>query len=128
MPRTAISAGVEQVVLERGSLRIELELRPFAFTIRHAGRRVIRAGGVWVADGTSQDHFVQMTEGVIPNEQLGPHERAQRAVLASRSEDGVVLVLKLEGGRTARLSMTVSVQNHVSLTLAAEGDPVRLAV
>jgi alpha-glucosidase (family GH31 glycosyl hydrolase) len=128
MPRTAISAGVEQVVLERGALRVELDLRPFAFTIRQAGRRVIRAGGVWVADGTSHDHFVQMTEGVIPNEQLGPPERAQRAVLERRSEDGVVLVLKLQGGRTARLSLTVSVQNHVSLMLGAEGDPLRLAV
>ena len=53
MPRTAISAGAEQVVLERGPLRIEVELRPFAFTIRRDGRRLIRAGGVWVADGTT---------------------------------------------------------------------------
>jgi hypothetical protein len=71
--------------LERGALGVELELRPFSFTVRRAGRRLIRAGGVWSASGTSSDHFVQMTEGVIPVEQLEPPERALRAEIWSRA-------------------------------------------
>jgi alpha-glucosidase (family GH31 glycosyl hydrolase) len=107
--------------LERGALRIELELRPFSFTIRRAGRRLIRAGGVWAADGTSSDHFVQMTEGVIPVEQLDPPERALRAEVLEAGGDGIALLLTLDGGRTAQLSMTVSEHQSISLCLSAEG-------
>jgi alpha-glucosidase (family GH31 glycosyl hydrolase) len=128
MSRTAISAGAEHVVLERGALLIELELRPFSITIRRAGRRLMRSGGVWVADGTSQDHFVQMTEGVIPQEDLGPHERALRGELRSRSADSVDLSLRLEGGREARLSLTLPARDRISLLLEADGEPARLAI
>jgi len=129
MSRTAKGPiGAEHVVLERGALLIELELRPFSITIRRAGRRLMRSGGVWVADGTSQDHFVQMTEGVIPQEDLGPHERALRGEVRSRSADGVDLSLRLEGGREARLSLTLPAHDRISLLLEADGEPARLAI
>ena len=69
----------EQVLLERGALRVELTLRPFSFTVRRNGRRLLRSGGLWVADGTVHDHFVQFTEGVLAAEELSPPERAVRA-------------------------------------------------
>jgi hypothetical protein len=115
-------------VLERAELRVELVPRPFSFTIRRAGRRLIRAGGVWVAGGTSTDHFVQMTEGVIPVEQLEPPERALRAEIAELRGDEVELTLTLGGGRTARLSMTISEDQRVALSLTADGAPARLAI
>jgi alpha-glucosidase (family GH31 glycosyl hydrolase) len=128
MARTTISAGTEQVVLERGALRLELDLRPFALTIRRHGRRLMRAGGVWVADGLINDHFVQMTEGVIAGEELAPRERGLRATVAERSEDGVVLDVVLQGGRSARLSLSLAAADRISLVLEADGDPLRLAL
>src|ERR1700728_1115697 len=114
-------------VLERAELRVELELRPFSFTVRRAGRRLIRAAGVWVAGGTSAAHFVQMTEGVIPVEQLEPPERALKAEVAELSEHVVTLALTLEGGRTARLSIAIHDDQRIALKLTADGDPVVVA-
>src|ERR1700683_222970 len=115
-------------VLERAELRIELELRPFSFTIRRSGKRVMRAGGVWVAGGTSADHFVQMTEGVIPVEQLEPPERALRAAVTGASGDEIELLLTLDGGRTVRLSIAISEHQRISLTLTADGAAARTAI
>ncbi len=115
-------------VLERAELRVELELRPFSFTIRRAGRRLIRAGGVWAAGGTSADHFVQMTEGVIPVEQLEPPERALKAEVVEQGEQTFTLALTLEGGRTARLRIAIPEDRRITLQLTADGDPARLAI
>jgi alpha-glucosidase (family GH31 glycosyl hydrolase) len=115
-------------VLERAELRVELELRPFSFTVRRAGRRLIRAAGVWAAGGTSADHFVQMTEGVIPVEQLEPPERALKAEVAELDEQLITLALTLEGGRPATLSIAIPEDQRITLKLTADGDPARLAI
>ena len=124
----SISTGAEQVVLEHGPLRVELSLRPFSLTVRRGGRRLLRAGGVWVADGTIHDHFVQFTEGVVPREDLSPRERALRATIADRDHDGVQVALSLHGGRQARLFVRIAREDRVSLELTADGEPLRLAV
>jgi alpha-glucosidase (family GH31 glycosyl hydrolase) len=124
----SISAGAEQAVLERGPLRIEIGLRPFEITIRRSGRRLMRAGGAWAADGVIHDHFVQLTEGVIAGEDLAPLERALKATVAERSGDGVVLDLGLEGGRAARLSVRLANAERISFELTAAGESLRLAL
>jgi len=115
-------------VLERAELRVELGLRPFSFTVRRAGRRLIRAGGVWVAGGTSADHFVQMTEGVIPVEQLEPPERALKAEIERLDGEGVTLLLTLADGRIASFSIAIESDECIALSLAADGEPARLAL
>jgi alpha-glucosidase (family GH31 glycosyl hydrolase) len=123
-----ITAGAEQVVLERGPVRVELDLRPFALTIRRAGRRLMRAGGVWVADGAIRDHFVQFTEGVVASEERSPPERALRGRVLDSSDNGVRLSLRLQGGREGCLSVTLPTDGRVDLRLEADGDPLRLAI
>ncbi|HEY2572105.1 MAG TPA: hypothetical protein VGI27_11550, partial [Solirubrobacteraceae bacterium] len=95
------------LVLERGALRVEISPRPFAFTVRRNGRRLLRAAGVWVADGTVHDQFVSYTEGMIAGEDLAPHEPAQRAAVVGHEDDtfGITLALTLHGGRRARLTI-----------------------
>ena len=115
-------------MLQRGAIRIEIVLRPFGLTIRRSGRRLLRAGGVWVADGTVHDHFVQFTEGVVPREELAPTERASRADVASCGEDAVELAVRLQGGRKALLCVGVPEDDRVSLELSAEGEPLRLTL
>ena len=100
-----ISAGLDEVVLERGTLRLELSLRPFSITLRRSGRRLMRAGEVWVADGEVADRFISFTEGVLADERLQPLERAQRATLLGASEDGLELAVLLAGGRQALLQV-----------------------
>lgn len=41
------------------------------------------SGGIWAAEGTIEDHFVQFTEGVVAQEELSPPQRAPRAACAS---------------------------------------------
>src|ERR1700746_3386630 len=103
MPPARAATGSEQLVIERGKLRLELDLRPFSLTLRRSGRRLMRAGGGWVADGAVHDHFLQFTEGVVAREELAPHEKAQRAIVlsatTSASYSSAEVSLRLQGGR-----------------------------
>ena len=131
----AVRATHEAVILERGTLSVEITLRPFSITVRRAGRRLLRNAGAWVAEGSVQDHFVQFTEGVIPAEDLSPHERASRGWRASDEDggeelprDGVELDLRFEGGRSGRLRVLLKEPGLLTFELSAEGAPLRLAL
>ena len=124
----SIALESDSVVLERGELRVELALQPFSITVRRRGRRLVRAAGVWVAQGTIHDHFIQFTEGVVAREELAPPERARRSVVLARLDTGVDLGLVLDGGRGARLRVRIPERDVIALELDAEGDPLRLAI
>lgn len=117
-----------ELVLERGAIRIEIELRPLAFTIRRAGRRLVRSAGVWAADGTVRDHFIQLTEGVLAQEERAPPERGMRATVSSVRADEVQLDVLLHGGRPARLRIAIEAADQILLSLVADGEPLRLAL
>ena len=125
-PATSVRAAAEEVVLERGELRVEIALRPFAFTVRRAGRRLLRAGGVWVADGVSDDQFIQFTEGVLAREQRQPAEPGLYAQPLSVGERGVELDVGLHGGRRARLEVQLRESEQVVLSLWAADAPLRV--
>jgi alpha-glucosidase (family GH31 glycosyl hydrolase) len=126
--QTSIATQADQAVLERGEVRVELTLRPFEFTIRRAGRRLWRAAGLWVVEGTIHDHFIQFTEGVVAREELAPRERAIRASVTGRDEDGIELFVLLQGGRRARLRVCLAERDRIEFELSAEGDPLRMAI
>jgi alpha-glucosidase (family GH31 glycosyl hydrolase) len=125
---TSVSAGQELVSLQNRMLSVEIVLRPFAFTVRRAGRRLLRNAGVWVADGTVFDQFVQFTEGVVAHEDLAPAERAVRAEPLELTATRAVLTLRLDGGRAARLTIELVEDVRFLVELAAEGAPLRLAL
>jgi alpha-glucosidase (family GH31 glycosyl hydrolase) len=120
-------AGV-MLVLERGSLRVEITPRPFAFTVRRAGRRIIRDASAWVAEGEIRDQFIQLTEGIIADEELQPLEPAQYAEIVTVSDWGAELALALHGGRAARLWIELVGPDRIELQLQADGAPLRLGV
>ena len=136
MPNHVVSP---DLAIEQGKLRAEVNLRPFSFTIRRAGRRLLRNAGAWVADGTVNDHFIQFTEGVVADEDLAPHERATRAtvemrpapsargVFDKRASEAVALDLLFEGGRKGRMTLTLHSDERFTLSLEADGEPLRLA-
>ncbi len=125
---SSISAGAEEVVLARGPLRVELALRPFSITIRRAGRRLLRSGGLWVANGTIKDHFIQFTEGVVAREERTPAERAVRATAVEQDGDELQLSVLLQGGRRAQLRVGLPKDDRVALRLVADDEPLRLAL
>lgn len=79
------------MLLERGVIRVELALDPFGLTIRRSGRRLMRSGSLWAADGTVHDHFIQFTEGVVAHEELAPVERAYTGEVLDSFDDGLAV-------------------------------------
>ncbi len=75
----------EPLVLERGSVRVAIGLDPLAIEIRR-GRRLIRELRLWAAGGEPRDQFIQLTEGVLPAEEL---ERPVHLGAAHRNDDGL---------------------------------------
>ena len=110
----------ESVVLQRGSLRVEVSLRPFEITVYRGERRALRSLGAWVADGAVHDHFIQLTEGVVAREELSPPERAVSAVVRDLSAERLTLGLELAGGRRARLEVVIPDADRVTFVLEPE--------
>ncbi len=124
----SIAVGVDGVALETEStLRVEITMRPFALTIRRRGRSLLRSAGVWVADGTIRDQFLQFTEGVLAREDRSLPYRGRYATLVDRSDRGVTLTLGLDGGRAASLAVELPDDDRVTLALEAGGQ-LRMAV
>ncbi len=118
------------LVLASGALQAEVTLQPFSFSIRRNGRHLLRNAGAWVAEGTVSDSFIQWTEGVVAGEELAPAERAVRAAVNSQARPGpaeVVLDLRFDGGRAGQLTLGLHADERVTLTLEADGPPLRLA-
>ncbi len=124
----SVSPGQELVTLGRGLISLEIVLRPFAFTLRRAGRRLLRDGGLWVAEGIQDDRFVMFTEGIIAAERLAPLERATRAELRDRSAHTAELTVRLAGGRATILRVALPAEDRLVLELDADGTPLRIAI
>ncbi len=125
MPDAAVTP---DLTLVEGQLSLEVLLRPFGFTLRRAGRRLLRNASAWVAEGTASDHFVQWTEGVVANEQLGPHERITRVTVEEHSATTVHAAVVFEGGRRGRLTLALHPDERFTASLTAAGEPLRLAL
>jgi hypothetical protein len=86
------------LVLERGVLQVEISRHPFGVHVRRGGRRLLRGLGLWGADGTIGDQFIQFTEGVIPAEELEIPERVVAVAVVELLADGAELGVRCEGG------------------------------
>ena len=81
--------------------RSRSSLRPFAFTLRRAGRRLLRDGGLWVAEGIQDDQLRAVHRGrSSPPSELAPLRAGHaRAELRGRVRaDGAELAVRLAGG------------------------------
>lgn len=134
-------------LLRHGLLTVEVSDRPFRFTLRRAGRRLLRDATVWACEGEVRDRFVSLTEGVVADERRGFPERAATATLlpapastpaasASSAPTSAVapelpaaatFAVRLRGGRDAELSLALG-PDRLSISLTAEDEPLRLAV
>ncbi|MBA2346695.1 MAG: hypothetical protein H0V81_00210, partial [Solirubrobacterales bacterium] len=131
-----LSTDRERAQLERGTVRLEISLRPLRIDLRRLTprdggakwRRLLRGAHVWAVDGEVHDRFLQLTEGVMAREELGFPERAVSASVAEHLADGLVLALRLQGGRHAELRITVPEPDHVLFELSAEDAPLRLGL
>src|SRR5277367_4022722 len=116
----------DAVELRRGSLSIEVQLRPFSFTVRRAGRRLLRHAGVWAVQGSVNDQFIPLTEGVVAHESLATLEDVVDVLEIEQDDDALSLAVRLRGGRGARLRLSFAAAMRIELELVVEGEPLRL--
>ena len=115
-------------MLDGGAVSVAITLRPLSFELRRGGRRIVRGGGLWLARGSAGDHFVQLTEGVIPHEDVEEVEELGRAEVVERHEGAVVLVAALAAGGEARIEVALAPGGRVMIALECPGAPLRLGV
>ncbi|MBA2429205.1 MAG: hypothetical protein H0V55_05715, partial [Thermoleophilaceae bacterium] len=123
-----VESTAEGVVLDGGAVSVAITLRPLSFELRRGGRRIVRGGGLWLARGSAGDHFVQLTEGVIPHEDVEEVEELGRAEVVERHEGAVVLVAALAAGGEARIEVALAPGGRVMIALECPGAPLRLGV
>src|SRR6266542_3814439 len=87
------------LAMDRGAVRIGVRLDPLTLDVTRDGTAVISGARPWLADGVARDRFVQITEGVLPAEDLGPALRVGDAEVAADLDDGVELRGAASDGR-----------------------------
>lgn len=110
--------------LTRGPLSVNIELAPFALSVRRGRRRLVRGAQIQILDGEVHDQFIQWTEGVIPHEDLGDPVGVASARVAGRGE----LALTLADGSRARLTVALPARDRVVLELVPERPALRLQI
>ena len=106
-------------------LSVHVDPDPLAIRIERAGRVLFDGLELWAADGEVHDHFVQITEGVIPREERGSAFRVGRGELESTSERSLSLSVRLGDGASGRLALAIS-RERVVIELTPERPPLRL--
>jgi alpha-glucosidase (family GH31 glycosyl hydrolase) len=124
----AILDGDDTVRLEHGQVTVDVRLHPFSFAVRRGALTCLRAGEAWMADGTARDVLLQFTEGVVPIEERSPPRRVVHARVLQRRPCGATVSLLLEGGNTGTLAIDLLAGDRVSLSLDADGSPLRLGL
>jgi alpha-glucosidase (family GH31 glycosyl hydrolase) len=107
-------------VLRRAAVQVDIDLRPFGLTVRRRGRRVLGPVTARLYDGTVEDQFVQLTEGVVAHEEREDPVVLGHARIAALREHGADI--ELDG---ATLSVALDVDDVVSLVLRPAGTPLR---
>ena len=123
----AIAEKSGELILEDGPLRATVTLEPFAIRIRRGERRLIRGLRLWAAEGSAHDQFLQLTEGVLPHEEIDRVVHLGRAELLRELEDGIELGGSMGGGRTVFVSVTLDAE-RLLIRAGAHPEPLRLGI
>ena len=107
------------VVLEHGRVAVEIATIPLAVTVRRDGHRLAGPIAPRVRDGENRDQFVQWTEGVIAEEELG-----DPLSITPASPAGARIDLELGDGTAATLEITLPAPDHVLLELKGGQTPL----
>jgi len=117
------------VVLEAGNVAVRVALDPLEITVTRDGRRLLHGLRLWAADGRVHDQFIQLTEGVIPREELDEVQRLERArPIAGAGGRDLELTGQLPGGQQVTLQLSVDPAGRVSIEARADPAPLRLGV
>jgi alpha-glucosidase (family GH31 glycosyl hydrolase) len=116
------------LTLVAGTTHIAVSLDPLEVVAHRAGRPPLGPMGFRVVDGTCDDRFIPLTEGVVPVEDAGPELLLGPAEVASSDARRVELAGELGNGRGWRAWIALEGPATLSLRLEAEGEPLRVGL
>jgi hypothetical protein len=116
------------VALDRGRVRVTVRLDPLDLDVARAGATVLAGIRPWLADGIVRDRFVQITEGVIAAEDLGPIVRPGAVEMVEELDDGVALRGTATDERVVSIALRLPEPDAVLVEVAAEGAPLGAGV
>jgi alpha-glucosidase (family GH31 glycosyl hydrolase) len=114
------------LLLRRAQVTVEVDLDPLTVHVIRSGRSLVRGLRVAAHDGQGRDRLISFTEGVIPEERIGPPHRPV-LTRGERCEDGIEIAGALESGRELTLKIHLPERDRVSLEVDAADDPYRLS-
>lgn len=124
-PQSALGSGA--ALLGFSSLAVRLEPAGHALDLVRSGAPLLTGIEPWAADGEVADRFIQMTEGVIPEERLEGVETAAEIVLGDAAPRHVELRGRFTSGRAFKLTIALHRERAV-FELTAEDDPLRIGL
>jgi alpha-D-xyloside xylohydrolase len=124
-PESAHGSG--GALLALSGLAVRLEPAGHALDLVRSGAPLMTGIEPWAADGEVADRFIQMTEGVIPEERLEGVETAAEIVLGDAAPGHVELTGRFTSGRPFELTISLHRERAV-FELTAEDDPLRIGL
>ena len=109
----------------RGGLTVEVRLEPLTITIRRGERTVIGGMTLFGRDGQGTDRLIDLTEGVIVDERLGPRLAVGPATIVDARPDAVRMQTDGPAG-PARLEVRIAAADRVEVELEPATAPFRL--
>ncbi len=119
----AQETGIATVAL--GELTVEVRLEPLTITIRRGERTVIGGMTLFGRDGQGTDRLIDLTEGVIVDERLGPRLAVGPATIVDSRPDAVRMQTDGPAG-PARLEVRIAAAERVEVELEPATAPFRL--
>jgi alpha-D-xyloside xylohydrolase len=124
-PESAHGSG--GALLALSGLAVRLEPAGHALDLVRSGAPLMTGIEPWAADGEVADRFIQMTEGVIPEERLEGVETAAEIVLGDAAPGHVELTGRFTSGRPFELTISLHRERAV-FELTVEDDPLRIGL
>ena len=122
----AVEHGVGTVRLWGREVGVEVRLDPFSIRVERGGVEVVGGLVPFAQAGKGGDRLIELTEGVLVEEELGERESVRAAEVVTAVGGAIQLVGEAESGRAIEVAVAVADAGHVEVVVRAAGDPFRL--
>jgi hypothetical protein len=112
----SLEHGSGTVVLERSQLRVEIRLEPFSVRVSRRGIDLFDGITLFTQPGEGEDRFIQLTEGVIPEERRGEPTPIGDTRVIEAGDAGLELDAETAEGMV-RIGVRLVGSDHVGLLL-----------
>jgi hypothetical protein len=111
------------VVLEHGPVRVAIGLAPLRVSVLRDDRPLVTGLTPWACDGTVDDRFVRVTEGVVAREDRAPEDPIVAAhEVPSDAGPSTTVELRFASGRRGLLRVAIVAPDVVAIDYAGHVD------